>query len=118
MIRFVNVVKSPESFQQRKKELDDTIDGILKREMKDRGAVTNTIGGTPVNKIQLWAIGDILKHDFGEEDRYRAFRGDPTHEHDCPDLCGCPQGRFTGQADRADARFLMLSCRLSAFANQ
>lgn len=60
------VVGSPEPFLQRKTELDNTFDGILKREMAARGDGMRT--DQTVSKPRLWAIGDILAHDFGEEE--------------------------------------------------
>ncbi len=60
------IVKSPEPFEQRKKELDNTLDSILKREMAGRG--TGSVKNDPTFKPRLWTIGEILAHDFGEED--------------------------------------------------
>ncbi len=55
------IVGSPERFEARKKELDDTFEGILRRE-----ATNITIVQT--NKPRLWSIGDILTTDFGIEE--------------------------------------------------
>lgn len=60
------VEKSPEPFHTRKKELDDTIDGIAKRELAGRGVGKNT--KAPAPPPHLWTIGEILTHDFGEQE--------------------------------------------------
>ncbi|MEI6810948.1 MAG: AAA family ATPase [Candidatus Nomurabacteria bacterium] len=67
------IVKSPEPFETRKKELDNTFNGLWGKESRKK-----TLGGTleeniSVEKIvstkpRLWSIGDILNNDFGEED--------------------------------------------------
>ena len=59
------VVKSPESFEQRKVELDNTIEGILKLEVASKAENVKKI---PTIKPRLWSIGDILAHDFGVEE--------------------------------------------------
>jgi len=58
------VVESPEPLKKRKKELDNTINGILSRELKGK---TISSDSAEKSKPQLWTVGDILKHDFGEQ---------------------------------------------------
>lgn len=55
------IVGSPERFEDRRKELDDIFDGILKREISDNEVVN-------IDKLRLWTIGEILAQDFGEEE--------------------------------------------------
>lgn len=55
------IVGSPEKFIDRKKELDNTFNEIAKRNLISEGIPTDT-------KLHLWNIGEILKHDFGEEE--------------------------------------------------
>ncbi len=55
------IVGSPETFNDRKKELDNTFNEIAKRNLISEGIPTDT-------KLHLWNIGEILKHDFGEEE--------------------------------------------------
>ncbi|KKU50035.1 MAG: hypothetical protein UX71_C0002G0006 [Parcubacteria group bacterium GW2011_GWA1_47_10] len=62
------VVKSPEPFHQRKKELDNTIEGILEREIASRETGATPTEKAPIDKLHIWTIGEILSHDFGEED--------------------------------------------------
>lgn len=58
---------SPERFEERKKELDNIFDGILKLEVIDKGMEVKTEWDS-TNKPKVWTIGEILKHDFGEEE--------------------------------------------------
>lgn len=58
------VVGSPERFAERKKELDNTFDGILKREMAGKEAVVARETKAPP---RFWSIGEIMKHDYGEQ---------------------------------------------------
>lgn len=55
-------VGSPERFEERKKELDNIFDGILKREVASKETEE-----VPKNKAKLWTAGEILAHDFGEQ---------------------------------------------------
>jgi len=55
------IVGSPEKFIDRKKELDNTFNEIVKRNLISDGIPTET-------KLHLWNISEILKHDFGEEE--------------------------------------------------
>lgn len=57
------IVGSPERPNERKKELDDTFDEILKREM----ACGDLSEKLTIARLRLWGVGEILKHDFGEE---------------------------------------------------
>ena len=59
------VVKSPEPFQQRKSELDSTIDGIWKLEL-ERRTKDEPQKDSP-KTFRLWSLAEILGHDFGEE---------------------------------------------------
>lgn len=61
------VVGSPERFEERKKELDNTFNGILKREVLGEEPEVKTKFDV-ANKPHLWTIGEILKHDFGKEE--------------------------------------------------
>jgi hypothetical protein len=63
-----HIVKSPEPFSQRKKELDSTIEGILKRELINRKTGLKVDDKNQIIKPRLWGIGEILNHDFGEEE--------------------------------------------------
>lgn len=58
------IVKSPEPFDQRKKEIDDTVDSIWKLE-REKNVSTDT---KSLSELHMWTVGDILKHDFGEEE--------------------------------------------------
>ena len=55
------IVGSPETFNDRKNELDNTFNEIAKRNLISEGIPSDT-------KLHLWNIGEILKHDFGEEE--------------------------------------------------
>ena len=57
------IVGSPERLEERRKELDNIFDGILKREVASKE--TEEVSK---NKPQLWTVGEILKHDFGQEE--------------------------------------------------
>ena len=61
------IVGSPERFEERKKELDNIFEGILKLEVsgKEMGSKTEW---NSTNKPKVWTIGEILVHDFGEEE--------------------------------------------------
>ncbi|MFA6076595.1 MAG: AAA family ATPase [Candidatus Paceibacterota bacterium] len=61
------VVGSPERFEERKKELDNTFNGILKREVSGEDTEIKTKFDI-ANRPRLWTIGEILEHDFGEEE--------------------------------------------------
>lgn len=61
------VVGSPEGFEERKKELDNTFNGILKREVSGEELEIKTKIDI-VSRPKLWTIGEILTHDFGEEE--------------------------------------------------
>jgi hypothetical protein len=59
------VVGSPERFAERKKELDNTFNGILKREMVGKEvAIPREAKGPP----RVWSVGEIMAHDFGEQE--------------------------------------------------
>lgn len=55
------IVGSPEKFNDRKKELDNTFNEMAKRNLINNGIPDET-------KLRLWNVGEILKHDFGEEE--------------------------------------------------
>ena len=57
------IVGSAERFEERKKELDNTFESILKLNINK---ADNKI--VPINKPHLWSIGEILAQDFGEEE--------------------------------------------------
>ncbi len=61
------VVGSPERVEERKKELDNIFDGILKLEVSGKEMESKTEWNS-TNKPKVWTIGEILKHDFGEEE--------------------------------------------------
>lgn len=63
------IVGSPEKFSDRKKELDNVFDGVLKREVssrKENGVVA--VKEVHTNTPKLWTVGEILVQDFGEEE--------------------------------------------------
>ncbi|MFA4975349.1 MAG: AAA family ATPase [Candidatus Paceibacterota bacterium] len=60
------IVGSKEQFEERKKELDNTFEGILKLNVKDRETGTKARMSS-TNRPRLWTIGEILEQDFGEE---------------------------------------------------
>jgi len=58
------IVKSPEPFLHRKKEIDDTFNSIGERELANRKKEIIS----PESKLELWSTHRILSHDFGEEE--------------------------------------------------
>ncbi|MBP6949094.1 MAG: AAA family ATPase [Candidatus Pacebacteria bacterium] len=62
------IQKSPESFTERQKEIDDTIDAIWKKEQENRSSERLNQDEKPYTVPRLWNIGEILKTDFGEEE--------------------------------------------------
>ena len=60
------IVGSPERFSERKKELDDSFEGVLKLEIANDS--TNNSHESAKDKFRLWTPGEILAHDFGEEE--------------------------------------------------
>lgn len=59
------VVGSPERFAERKKELDNTFDGILKRELAGKEIDTSRVTKGPP---RVWSVGEIMAQDFGEQE--------------------------------------------------
>lgn len=62
------VVGSPERFEERQKELDNVFDGVLKLEVSDKDTTATTAGIISAVRPKLWTVGEILAHDFGEEE--------------------------------------------------
>lgn len=60
------IVGSPERSDERKRELDNVFDGVLKREASKK-ILPELYDVTPQGKPRLWNIGEILMKDFGEE---------------------------------------------------
>lgn len=61
------IVGSKERFEERKQELDNTFEGILKLKVKDRETEMKARMSS-TNRPRLWTIGEILEQDFGEEE--------------------------------------------------
>jgi hypothetical protein len=59
------IVRSPERFTERKKELDNTFDGILKRELVSKSGEAPLI---PKGRPRVWSVGEIMTQDFGEQE--------------------------------------------------
>ena len=66
------VNKSPEPEIERKKEIDNVFDGILKLEINKREGGETAFGNTSVMP-RLWSIGEILSTDFGAEEWFVEF---------------------------------------------
>ncbi len=62
------IQKSPESFSERQKEIDDTIDAIWKKEQESRSYENLNQDEKSYTAPRLWNIGEILREDFGEEE--------------------------------------------------
>lgn len=61
------IVGSQEKSEERKKELDNVFDGVLKRETQ-REVLPGASVMTSESKPRLWGIREILSQDFGEEE--------------------------------------------------
>ena len=59
------IVGSPETFNERKTELDNTFNGIIKREISGN---KKELEISSTNRPKIWTTGEILTQDFGEEE--------------------------------------------------